>query len=59
MAWDHDTLSKAVHGYFSEVDAMDVEATLAYFADDATMTIQTANVTHTGKDAIRRMLIDF
>ena len=59
MSWNPDSLSAAVRGYFAEVDALDVEATLAYFADDATMTIQTANVTHTGKDGIRRMLTDF
>ncbi len=59
MAWDYDALHKAPHSYFDAVDAMDVEAIVAHFADDATLTIQTANVTHTGKDEIRRMFADF
>ncbi len=59
MAWDENALRAAVKDYFAAVDAKDVEATLVYFADDATMTIQTANVTHTGRDGIRRMLTDF
>ena len=32
---------------------------VSHFADDATLTIQTANVTHNGKDEIRRMFTDF
>ncbi len=59
MAWNYDALHKAPHSYFDAVDAMDVEAIVAHFADDATLTIQTANVTHTGKDEIRRMFTDF
>ena len=54
MAWDYDALHKAPHSYFDAVDAQDVEAIVAHFADDATLTIQTANITHTGKDEIRR-----
>ncbi len=59
MAWNYDALHKAPHSYFDAVDAMDIEAIVAHFADDATLTIQTANVTHTGKDEIRRMFADF
>ena len=59
MAWNYDALHKAPHTYFDAVDAKDVEAIVAHFADDATLTIQTANITHTGKDEIRRMFTDF
>ena len=59
MAWNYDALHKAPHTYFESVDAKDVEAIVAHFADDATLTIQTANITHTGKDEIRRMFTDF
>ena len=45
--------------YFKAVDAKDVDAILAHFADDATMTVQTANATWTGADEIRRMFTDF
>ena len=36
MAWDYDALHKAPHSYFDAVDAQDVEAIVAHFADDAT-----------------------
>jgi uncharacterized protein (TIGR02246 family) len=45
--------------YFKAVDAMDVDAVLEHFADDATLTVQTDHVTFTGADEIRRMFTDF
>ena len=45
--------------YFDAVDAMDVDGVLAHFADDATLTVQTDNVTFTGAAEIRRMFTDF
>ncbi len=45
--------------YFKAVDAMDVDAILSHFADDATLTVQTDNVTFTGAEEIRRMFSDF
>jgi ketosteroid isomerase-like protein len=45
--------------YFKAVDAMDVDAILSHFADDATLTVQTDHVTFTGADEIRRMFTDF
>jgi ketosteroid isomerase-like protein len=59
MAWDYAALAKAPQTYFDAVDAQDVEGIVSHFADDATLTIQTANVTHNGKDEIRRMFTDF
>ncbi len=59
MAWESAALETAVCNYFAAVDTKDVEETLAYFADDATMTIQTGNVTFTGTDGIRDMLTHF
>jgi ketosteroid isomerase-like protein len=45
--------------YFRAVDAMDVDAILSHFADDATLTVQTDHVTFTGAAEIRRMFTDF
>ena len=45
--------------YFKAVDSLDPDAVLAHFADDATLTVQTAHVTFTGTDEIRRMFVDF
>ena len=45
--------------YFKAVDALDPDAVLAHFADDATLTVQTAHVTFTGAEEIRRMFVDF
>ena len=64
MATDAATLSRdqlaaLPDTYFRAVDAMDVDAILAHFADDATLTVQTDNVTFTGADEIRRMFTDF
>ena len=52
MAWDYDALHKAPHSYFDAVDAQDVEAIVAHFADDATLTIQTANITHEMRNVV-------
>ncbi len=38
---------------------MDVDAVLAHFADDATLTVQTDHVTFSGAEEIRRMFTDF
>lgn len=59
MAWDYNALHNAPQSYFDCVDAKDVEGIVSHFADDATLTIQTANITHNGKDEIRRMFTDF
>lgn len=59
MAWTYEALAAAPQTYFDAVDAQDVEGIVSHFADDATLTIQTANVTHNGKDEIRRMFTDF
>ncbi|MEZ5102793.1 MAG: nuclear transport factor 2 family protein [Thermoleophilia bacterium] len=45
--------------YFANVDGKNLEPTVDCFAEDATMRIQTAGVTHTGHDGIRRMFGDF
>jgi ketosteroid isomerase-like protein len=53
------TLADKPLAYFRAVDSLDPEAVLAHFADDATLTVQTAHVTFTGTDEIRRMFVDF
>ena len=57
--WTREALTAAPQTYFDAVDAMDVDAILAHFADDATLTVQTDHVTFTGADEIRRMFDDF
>jgi ketosteroid isomerase-like protein len=58
-ALTRDQLASLPDTYFKAVDAMDVDAILAHFADDATLTVQTDGVTFTGADEIRRMFTDF
>ena len=57
--WTREALAAAPQTYFDAVDAMDVDAVLAHFAHDATLTVQTDHVTFTGADEIRRMFTDF
>ena len=45
--------------YFRAVDAYDLPEVLAHFAEDATLTVQTAGVTFSGHDEIGRMFVDF
>jgi uncharacterized protein (TIGR02246 family) len=54
-----DQLAALPDTYFKAVDAKDVDAILAHFADDAVMTVQTANTTWEGAQEIRRMFTDF
>ena len=58
-ALSREALAAAPASYFRAVDAMDVDAILEHFADDATLTVQTDHVTFTGADEIRRMFDDF
>ena len=57
--WTRESLAAAPQTYFDAVDAMDIDGVLAHFADDATLTVQTDNVTFTGASEIRRMFADF
>jgi len=59
VTWSREALAAAPQSYFDAVDAMDVDAVLAHFADDATLTVQTDNVTFDGAAEIRRMFTDF
>jgi ketosteroid isomerase-like protein len=45
--------------YFKAVDSLDPDAVLTHFAEDATLTVQTARVTFSGHAEIRRMFVDF
>jgi len=45
--------------YFRAVDAYDLPAVLAHFAEDATLTVQSARLTFSGHDEIGRMFTDF
>jgi ketosteroid isomerase-like protein len=57
--WSREALAAAPQTYFDAVDAKDVDGVLAHFADDATLTVQTDNVTFDGAAEIRRMFTDF
>lgn len=58
-AADRDQLAAIPASYFRAVDAQDVSAVLTHFAVDATLTVQSACVTFSGHDEIRRMFVDF
>jgi uncharacterized protein (TIGR02246 family) len=54
-----EQLAAVPASYFRAVDAGDLSAVLAHFADDATLTVQTAHVTFSGHEEIGRMFTDF
>ena len=57
---DRDALiDLALRRYFARVDAKDLEAVLDCFHDEALFNVQTSFTRHAGKDAIRRMFVDF
>ena len=49
----------ATQKYFANVDAKNMDATLACFHDEALFCVQTAFTRHSGKAEIRRMFEDF
>ena len=58
---DHDQLlDMVIKSYFSKVDLKSLAEVTDCFLPDATLTIQTDNLTHYGRDRdIRRMFADF
>lgn len=56
---DRAALAAAPRTYFAAVDRKDMEATLACFEPDATLTVQTAGIRFEGIDAIRGMFERF
>jgi uncharacterized protein (TIGR02246 family) len=54
-----EQLAALPDSYFKAVDAKDVDAILAHFADDATVTVQTDHAVFAGAEEIRRMFTDF
>jgi len=56
---EREQLAAVPASYFRAVDQQDVSAVLTHFADDATLTVQTAGVTFSGHDEIGRMFVDF
>ena len=58
-ATEREQLAAVPASYFRAVDASDLPAVLAHFADDATLTVQTAGVTFSGHEEIGRMFTDF
>ena len=58
-ALTRDQLAALPASYFKAVDAQDVDAIVAHFADDTTLTVQTDRVTFTKTSEIQRMFADF
>jgi hypothetical protein len=56
---ERELLAEAPVSYFKAVDAKNVEAVVAHFADDATLTVQTDGVTFSGATEIARMFAEF
>jgi ketosteroid isomerase-like protein len=54
-----DVLATVPAAYFEAVDAKDLDATIAFFADDATFTVQTALLTWSGAAEIATMFRGF
>ena len=54
-----EQLAALPDSYFKAVDAQDVDAIMAFFADDATLTVQTDQAVFDGAAEIRRMFTDF
>lgn len=52
-------LERSPWAYFEAVDAKDIDRSLAFFANDATFTIQSAGVVFTGIDEIAGMFRGF
>ncbi len=59
MASTRAHLERAPFAYFEAVDRKDLDASLAFFADDATFTIQTAHTVYNGIDEIAGMFRGF
>lgn len=54
-----ELIELATQSYFANVDAKNMDATLACFHDEALFCVQTAFTRHSGKAEIRRMFEDF
>jgi ketosteroid isomerase-like protein len=54
-----EQLAALPESYFKAVDAKDVDAIVAHFDDDATLTVQTDHAVFEGASEIRRMFTDF
>lgn len=60
MPRTREQLEHAPIAYFEAVDRKDMDATLAFFAEDATFTVQSAHITFAGRDeGIRQMFETF
>ena len=60
MAQTREQLEHAPSAYFEAVDRKDICETLAFFAEDATFTVQSAHLTFAGRDdGIRQMFETF
>ena len=54
-----ESLATAPYRYFEAIDAKDLDATMAQYAENAVETVIPENVTYQGSEEIRRMYVDF
>ena len=59
MPLTRNELAQLPYAYFAAVDAKDLDASLAYFSDSGTFTIQSAHTTYTGKAEIAGLFRGF
>lgn len=59
MGLSHDALERLPWEYFEAVDRKDLAGSLAFFAEDATFTVQSARITFSGHDEIAGMFRGF
>lgn len=59
MALTRNQLAQLPYAYFAAVDAKDLDASLAFFTDAATFTIQSAHTVYNGKGEIAGMFRGF
>ncbi|QKX55935.1 uncharacterized protein TRUGW13939_03034 [Talaromyces rugulosus] len=55
----HDALAALPDSYFKTVDERNIDALLSLFAPNATVTVQTGNITYSGVSEIRNMFTAF
>ena len=56
---NNELIALVEQSYFFNVDNKNLDSTVECFSEDAELTVQTAHVTHRGRDQIRRMFHDF
>ena len=56
---NNELIALVEQSYFFNVDNKNLDSTVECFSEDAELTVQTAHVTHRGREQIHRMFHDF